>query len=208
MDTQDTPWIRPCIKCIQMAHIYINTKQWVDNSAPTFNSIVLVSSDPFILISSSDSFSFLVVRSLIFVLKMVRASRLNSSQFINNISNKQIVKAGIKNHAVKIFGLLLLYIILVSLFKMAFSWVYQVYLLQKKKHHWSYAELKRRPLSLVFIHVLAGCTTTLDASRCMGTNDHKQSQPSQQKPASSQQSPTCWTFARLEPRCAVTCGNW
>ena len=33
-----------------------------------------------------------------------------------------------------------------------------------------------------------GRTTALDASRCMDTNDHNQSQPSQQRPASSQQS--------------------
>ena len=46
-------------------------------------------------------------------------------------------------------------------------------------------------LSLVSIHVLAGRTTARDASRCMDTNDHKRSQPSQQKPASSQQSRTC-----------------
>ena len=52
-------------------------------------------------------------------------------------------------------------------------------------------------LSLVSIHVLAGRTTALDTSRCMDTNDHKRSQPSQQKPASSQQSRTCSTFARL-----------
>ena len=38
----------------------------------------------------------------------------------------------------------------------------------------------------------------------MDTNDHKQSQPSQQKPATSQQSLTCWTFARPVPRHAVT----
>ena len=47
------------------------------------------------------------------------------------------------------------------------------------------------PLSLVSIHVLAGRTTALDALRCMDTNDHRQSQPSQQEPASSQQSRTC-----------------
>ena len=46
-------------------------------------------------------------------------------------------------------------------------------------------------LSLVSIHVLAGRTTARDASRCMDTNDHKRSQPSQQKHASSQQSRTC-----------------
>ena len=46
-------------------------------------------------------------------------------------------------------------------------------------------------LSLVSIHVLAGRATARDASRCMDTNDHKRSQPSQQKPASSQQSRTC-----------------
>ena len=46
-------------------------------------------------------------------------------------------------------------------------------------------------LSLVSIHVLAGRTTALDALRCMATKAHKQSQPSQQKPASSQQSRTC-----------------
>ena len=47
-------------------------------------------------------------------------------------------------------------------------------------------------LSLVSIHVLAGCTTARDASRRMDTNDHKRSQPSQQKPA------------RPVPRYAVT----
>ena len=31
--------------------------------------------------------------------------------------------------------------------------------------------------------MLAGRTTALDASRCMDTDDHKRSQPSQQKPA-------------------------
>ena len=36
----------------------------------------------------------------------------------------------------------------------------------------------------------------------MDTNDHKRSQPSQQKPASSQQSRTCLTFARA---CAAIC---
>ena len=36
----------------------------------------------------------------------------------------------------------------------------------------------------------------LDVSRCMSTNDHKQSLPSQQKPACSQLSRTCWNFAR------------
>ena len=46
-------------------------------------------------------------------------------------------------------------------------------------------------LSLVSIHVLVGRTTARDASRCMDTNDHNQSQPSQQKHASSQQSRTC-----------------
>ena len=35
-------------------------------------------------------------------------------------------------------------------------------------------------LSLVSIHVLAGRTTAFDASRCMDTNDHNQSQHSQQ----------------------------
>ena len=33
--------------------------------------------------------------------------------------------------------------------------------------------------------MLAGRTATLNASQCMDTNAHKQSQPSQQKPASS-----------------------
>ena len=59
-------------------------------------------------------------------------------------------------------------------------------------------------LSLVSIHVLAGRTTTRDASRFIGTNDHKRSQPSQRKPASSLQSRTCWISARLVPRYAVT----
>ena len=58
-------------------------------------------------------------------------------------------------------------------------------------------------ISLVSIHVLAGRTTALDASRCMDTNAHKHSQPSQQKPASSQQSRTCWTFARVCEACAA-----
>ena len=38
-------------------------------------------------------------------------------------------------------------------------------------------------LTQVSIHELAGRTTTLDVSQCMGTTAHKQSQPSQQKPA-------------------------
>ena len=59
-------------------------------------------------------------------------------------------------------------------------------------------------LSLVSIHVLAGRTTMSDASRCMDTNNQKRSQPSQQKPATSQQSRTCWNFARPVPRHAVT----
>ena len=50
--------------------------------------------------------------------------------------------------------------------------------------------------------MLAGRTSTPDASRCMDTNDHKRSQPSQQKPASSQQSCSCWTFARA---CVAIC---
>ena len=59
------------------------------------------------------------------------------------------------------------------------------------------------------MHVLAARTTALDVSQCLDTNAHKQSQSSQQKPASSQQSRTCWTFARPMPRYAVTvtCGN-
>ena len=56
---------------------------------------------------------------------------------------------------------------------------------------------------LVSIHVFAGRTTVLDASRCMDTNNHKRSQPLQQKPASSQQPHTCWTFVRPVPRYAV-----
>ena len=52
--------------------------------------------------------------------------------------------------------------------------------------------------------MLAGRTTARDAFRCMDTNDHNWSQPSQQKPATSQQSRTCWTFARPVPRYAVT----
>ena len=59
--------------------------------------------------------------------------------------------------------------------------------------------------SLVSIHLLAGRTTALDALRCMGTNAHKQSQPSQQKPACSQQSRTCWSFARGCEACAAIC---
>ena len=39
---------------------------------------------------------------------------------------------------------------------------------------------------MVSIHVLAGRTKALDAFRCMDTNAHKQSQPLQQKAASSQ----------------------
>ena len=39
--------------------------------------------------------------------------------------------------------------------------------------------------------VLEGRTTARNASRCMDTNEHKRSQPSQQKPARSQQSRTC-----------------
>ena len=52
--------------------------------------------------------------------------------------------------------------------------------------------------------MLAGHTTARDASRCMDTNQHKRSQPSQQRPARSQQSRTCWTFARPVPQYAVT----
>ena len=44
----------------------------------------------------------------------------------------------------------------------------------------------------------------LDTSECMDTNDHNQSQPLQQKPVSSQQSLTSWTFARHVPPYAVT----
>ena len=44
---------------------------------------------------------------------------------------------------------------------------------------------------LVFIHVLAERTAALDASRYMGTNVHKQSQLSQQKPVCLHQSRTC-----------------
>ena len=40
---------------------------------------------------------------------------------------------------------------------------------------------------------------------CMGTNAHKQFQPSQQKPASPQQIRTCWTFARACEACAAMC---
>ena len=54
------------------------------------------------------------------------------------------------------------------------------------------------------MHVLAARTTALDVSQCLDTNAHKQSQSSQQKPASSQQSRTCWTFARPVPQYAVT----
>ena len=53
--------------------------------------------------------------------------------------------------------------------------------------------------------MLAGHTTALDASRFMDTNDHNQSQPSQQKPASSQQSRTCWTFASAWKASAAIC---
>ena len=60
-------------------------------------------------------------------------------------------------------------------------------------------------LCLVSIHVLAGHTTVLNALRCMNTNSHKRSQPSQQKPASSQQSRTCWTFARACEVCGAIC---
>ena len=53
--------------------------------------------------------------------------------------------------------------------------------------------------------MLAGHTTARDASRCMDTNHHKRSQPSQQKPARSQQSRACWTFARACKACAAIC---
>ena len=56
---------------------------------------------------------------------------------------------------------------------------------------------------LVSIHVLAGRTTMRDASRCIDTNDHTRSQPSQQKPATSQQCRTCWTFAMACDSCAA-----
>ena len=68
----------------------------------------------------------------------------------------------------------------------------------------SSAEKSKQSLSLVSIHVLARRTTTRDASRCVNTNDHKRSQPSSWKPAGSQQSCTCWTFARPVPRYAVS----
>ena len=46
----------------------------------------------------------------------------------------------------------------------------------------------------------------IDASRCIGTNAHKQSQPSQQMPECLQQSRTCWTFTRWCEACfAVSC---
>ena len=60
-------------------------------------------------------------------------------------------------------------------------------------------------IMLVSIHVLAGRTTELDVSWYMDTNDHKRSQPSQQKPASPQPNRTCWTFARTCQACAAIC---
>ena len=52
--------------------------------------------------------------------------------------------------------------------------------------------------------MLAECTAVLDASRCMDTNSHKQSQPSQQKPARSQHVELLRGLARPVPRYAVT----
>ena len=52
--------------------------------------------------------------------------------------------------------------------------------------------------------MLAERKTALDAPQCMDTYDHKRFQPSQQKPASSQQSRTCRTFARPVPWYAAT----
>ena len=50
---------------------------------------------------------------------------------------------------------------------------------------------------------------TFSSARCLSiycTNAHKQCQPSQQKPASSQKSRTCWTFTRgCEAWAAICC---
>ena len=52
----------------------------------------------------------------------------------------------------------------------------------------------------------AGRTTEVDAARYIGTNTHKQSQPSQQKPASSLQSRTRCTVGRgCEAWAAICC---
>ena len=54
--------------------------------------------------------------------------------------------------------------------------------------------------------MLAGRTAALDASRYMATNARKQPQPSQQKPARSLQSRTCWTFQRgCEAYATISC---
>ena len=58
-------------------------------------------------------------------------------------------------------------------------------------------------MRLVSIHVLAGRTTALDASRFIGTNAQKQSQSSQQKPARSQQS--CTLVRGCEALAAICC---
>ena len=52
--------------------------------------------------------------------------------------------------------------------------------------------------------MLAGHTTARDASRCMDNNEHKRSQPSQQKPARSQHVELLRGLARPVPRYAVT----
>ena len=62
-------------------------------------------------------------------------------------------------------------------------------------------------LSLVSIHVLAGSTAVLDASRYIGTNAHKQSQPSQQSLLDRIKVAHVELFrryAKLVPRYAVT----
>ena len=51
--------------------------------------------------------------------------------------------------------------------------------------------------------MIAGCTAALNESRYVGTNAHKQSQPSQQKPACLHQSRTCWIFPRGCEACAA-----
>ena len=56
--------------------------------------------------------------------------------------------------------------------------------------------------------MLAGRTTAVDAFRYTGTNAYKQSQPSQQKPAFSQQSHTFWTFARRREACVAICCDY
>ena len=54
------------------------------------------------------------------------------------------------------------------------------------------------------LHVLAGRTAVLDVSRYMGTNAHKQSQPLQRNPASSQHAELLRDYVRLVLRNDVT----